>query len=107
MENIIWYIIMIPCSVIFTGIGIFSWKRKEPMWFWSGTTVKECEIRDIASYNRENGIMWIIFSIPLWISTFAKEYSVSTAMAFIVVDFTVGIAILITTYKKIYNKYKI
>lgn len=71
MENIIWFVIMIPCSAIFTGIGIYAWKRKKPMWFWSGSSVKESEIRDIKAYNRANGIMWMIYSIPLWISTFA------------------------------------
>lgn len=54
MENIIWFVIMIPCSAIFTGIGIYAWKRKKPMWFWSGSSVKESEIRDIKAYNRAN-----------------------------------------------------
>ena len=49
---------MIPVSLLFTGIGIYAWKRKKPMWFWSGSTVKESEISDIAAYNKANGIMW-------------------------------------------------
>ena len=52
MDNIIWLIIMIPVSLLFTGIGIYAWKRKKPMWFWSGSTVKESEISDIAAYNK-------------------------------------------------------
>ena len=43
MDNIIWLIIMIPVSLLFTGIGIFAWQRKKPMWFWSGSTVKGIE----------------------------------------------------------------
>lgn len=62
METVIWLITMIPTSMVFTGIGIFAWKRKKPMWFWSGSTVDESEIADIPAYNRANGIMWICYS---------------------------------------------
>lgn len=30
MENIIWFLIMGPCSALFTGIGVYAWKRKKP-----------------------------------------------------------------------------
>ena len=33
MENIIWAVIMAPCSLLFTGIGIYAWRRTKPMWF--------------------------------------------------------------------------
>ena len=69
MENIIWLIIMVPVSLLFTGLGVYAWKRKKPMWFWSGSTVEESEISDISAYNKANGIMWIVFSAILWIST--------------------------------------
>ena len=70
MENVVWMVIMVPVSALFTGIGIYAMRRKKPMWFWSGTTVREEEIRDVAAYNRANGYMWIFFSLPLWVSTF-------------------------------------
>ena len=59
MGNIIWLIIMVPVSMLFTGLGVYAWKRKKPMWFWSGSTVSENEISDVRAYNRANGIMWI------------------------------------------------
>jgi len=71
MEYIIWFITMIPCSMVITGIGFFAWKRKKPMWFWSGSTVDESEINDVEAYNRANGMMWISFSLVFWVSTFA------------------------------------
>ena len=52
MEIIIWLLIMIPCSLLFTGIGIYAIRREKPMWFWSGSTVSETEIRDVKAYNR-------------------------------------------------------
>ena len=53
---IIWLLIMVPCSALLTGIGIYAWRRKEPMWFWSGSTVKAEEISDVRAYNKANGI---------------------------------------------------
>ena len=29
MDNLIWYIIMIPCSALFSGIGVYAWNRKK------------------------------------------------------------------------------
>ena len=69
MGNVIWLIIMIPCSALFTRLGIYACKRKKPMWFWSGTTVDEKEISDIPAFNRANGIMWIAFSLYMWLCT--------------------------------------
>ena len=46
MEIIIWLITLIPCSLLFTGIGIYAWRREKPMWFWSGSTVREEEITE-------------------------------------------------------------
>ena len=106
MENIIWFLIMIPCSAVFTGIGIYAWKRKKPMWFWSGSAVDESKIRDVRAYNKANGIMWIVFSIPMWLSTFAIIWSGTLAVALIIIDCTVGLGLLVVTYNRIYKKYK-
>jgi len=62
MDIIIWLVSMIPTSALFTGLGIFAWRRKKPMRLYSGSTVKEDEIADIPGYNRANGIMWLVFS---------------------------------------------
>ena len=67
---IIWLVVMVPVSALLTGLGIFAWRRQKPMWFWSGQAVGEDEIGDVKAYNRANGIMWIVFSLLMWISTF-------------------------------------
>ena len=51
--------------------------------------------------------MWMIYSIPLWISTFAMCWSALIAGVLIVVDCTVGIGLLVVVYNKIYAKYKV
>lgn len=29
MDSIMWLVIIVPCSMLFTGIGIFAWNRKK------------------------------------------------------------------------------
>ena len=106
VEKIIWLVIMVPCSLLFTSIGIYAWRREKPMWFWSGSSVREDEISDIPAYNRENGIMWIVYSLAFWVSTFMGLWEVSTAGIVFIVGCLGGIPFLIITYNRIYRKYK-
>ena len=106
MEIVVWLVIMIPVSALLTGIGIYAWRRKKPMWFWSGSTVRESEIADIPAYNRANGIMWIVFSLIFWIGTAAGCVRMSMAGVIIIAGCVVGIPALPVTYTRIYKKYK-
>ena len=106
MDNIIWLIIMIPVSLLFTGIGIYAWKRKKPMWFWSGSTVKESEISDIAAYNKANGIMWIDFSVMMWVSTVLGAINSKIGGIILIAGCIIGVPILPIVYGKIYHKYR-
>ncbi len=106
MDNIIWLIIMVPVSLLFTGIGMYARRRKKPMWFWSGSTVHEYEIRDIPAYNRANGIMWLCYSSVFWISTVLGFFKVAAAGIFLSIGCLGGLPFLIIAYQKIYKKYK-
>ena len=106
MEKVIWLITMIPTSMVFTGIGIFAWKRKKPMWFWAGTTVEESEIADIPAYNRANGIMWICYSAVFWGSTVLGIFQMDNAGIVLAVGCLAGIPVLIIAYRWIYEKYR-
>ena len=106
MDNIIWLIIMIPVSLLFTGIGIFAWQRKKPMWFWSGSTVKGSEISDVAAYNRANGIMWLVFSLILWGSTVLGAMNMKAGGNLLIAGCLIGVPILPIVYGKIYRKFK-
>ena len=86
MEKVIWLVITIPCSLLFTGIGIYAWRRTKPMWFWSGSSVREEEITDVKAYNRENGV--------------------STAGIVLAVGCLGGLPLLVIAYNRIYRKYK-
>ncbi len=106
MQTVLWLIIMLPCSALFTALGIYAMKREKPMWFWSGSEVKEYEISDIPAYNKANGIMWIVYSAGFWISTVAGLFRLGIAGLIVGIWSIAGIPFLIIAYKKIYNKYK-
>ena len=106
MDNIIWLIIMIPVSLLFTGIGIYAWRREKPMWFWSGSTVKESEISDVAAYNRANGIMWLVFSLIMWVSTVLGAMNKKTGGILLTAGCIIGVPLLPVVYGKIYQKFK-
>ena len=105
-DNIIWLFIMIPVSLLFTGLGIFAWRRKKPMWFWSGSTVNESEISDIPAYNRANGIMWLVFSLLMWISTILGAMNMKTGGIVLIAGSAISVPALPVVYSKIYRKYK-
>ena len=107
METAVWLFIMIPASALITGIGIYAWKRRKPMWFWSGSTVSESEISDIPAYNRANGIMWISFSAVFWISTALGLFHQEAAGIVLEAGCLAGVPALIFTYQKIYKKYRV
>ena len=106
MEKVIWLVITIPCSLLFTGIGIYAWRRTKPTWFWSGSSVREDEITNVKAYNRENGIMWICYSAVFWISTIMGIRSVSIAGIVLAVGCLGGLPLLVIAYNRIYRKYK-
>ena len=106
MGWIVWLIIMAPVSLLFTGIGIFAWRRTKPMWFWSGTTVGEEEIRDIPAYNRANGIMWLVFSLLFWGSTVLGALNMKWGGLVLILGCAVGVPLLPLVYGRIYRKYK-
>ena len=103
---IIWLVIMIPCSLLFTGIGLYAIKREKPMWFWSGSTVSETEITDVKAYNRENGIMWICYSLVMWASTIMGVLNMAVTGLVLLIGSLAGLPILAVTYNRIYKKYK-
>ena len=104
-ERVIWLIIMIPISILFTALGIYAWIRKKPMWFWSGSTVSEKEILDILAYNRANGIMWIVYSLVFWVGAILGVFQMDIAGIVVAVGCLGGIPVLVLVYTKIYNKY--
>ena len=103
---IVWLIIMILVSAFITGIGVYAWRRKKPMWFWSGTKVRESEISDVPAYNRANAIMWICYSAVFWLSTFLGLWNETAGGILLIAGCLISAPVLQMVYGKIYNKYR-
>ena len=106
MERVLWLVLMLPMCILFTALGIYAWRRKKPMWFWSGSTVREDEISDVRAYNRANGIMWLAFSGVYWIAAVLGLFEIGAAGIVVGAGTLAAIPILILVYGRIYNKYK-
>ncbi len=104
---IIWYVVTIGCAILFYSIGAYALKYDKPIWFWSGSEVHESEISDIKQYNKENSKMWKLYSLWYFASGLAYIWNVIIAIIILMLGCSVGIIILVRTYNKIYNKYKV
>ena len=107
MKNLLWFVIMALCGAVFTGIGAYARKLRKPMWFWSGSSVKEAEIADVPAYNRANGRMWIAFSLPFWLSAFLGIWCSTAAVVLTVANCLIGIPLLVAAYHRIYGRYRL
>jgi len=93
-------------SLIFVAIAFWAFKRKDPMHFWSGSTVKPEEITDIPSYNRANGLMWAIYAFCMILAGIFSLFSIKVGGILLTIIFIPGIFVLIFAYNRIYNKYR-
>jgi len=92
--------------MLFTGIGVYAWKRKKPMWFWSGSTVSENEISDVRAYNRANGIMWLCLGAFLCLCTVLGAMHSKAGGFLLIGGMIAALPLLPMTFTWIYNKYK-
>ena len=105
--------INLMCAGIFCAIGIWAKNRKDPMHFYSGTTVDPRTISDIPAYNQECGQLWMTFSAPFFLCAACAFFSIwaevlmTVSIIVLVVASTVGIGWLVVKYGKIHRKYKI
>lgn len=107
MKDLLWYIIMLPCCAILSGVGVYAWNRKKPMWFWIEGPVKEAELSNVAAFNHENGIMWGVYSLIFWAAVLAGIWSSTAALILIAAGCVIGLPLLAFVYKRIYQKYRV
>ena len=104
---IIWYIVSFGCAILFYSIGVYAQRLEKPMWFWSGTEVAASQITDIKQYNKENGVMWKLYSLWYLAAGLAWIWDTVLALILLVLGCVVGIPLLIWSYLKIEKKYKV
>lgn len=105
-SNVFFAIICWLCSLIFGIISLWAFKRKDPMHFWSGSTVKPEEIMDIASYNRANGFMWLIYTFFMVATGVLSLFSIKIGAILLGIISVPGVFALVLVYNLIYKKYR-
>jgi hypothetical protein len=64
-------------------------------------------ITDIGQYNCENARMWKLYSLWYFAAGVAAIWDAIVAVVFLALGCTVGMVILVATYNKIHEKYKV
>lgn len=105
--KIIMWLVCFGCGLLFFSIGAHARKMKKPMWFWSGTEVNASHITDIPQYNRENGVMWQLYSLWYFAAGLAEIWDTILALILLILSCTAGIALLVRSYNRIYKKYRV
>ncbi|MBQ8611440.1 MAG: hypothetical protein IJ412_06990 [Oscillospiraceae bacterium] len=95
------------CAVLFFAIGIYARKRQTPMGFWAGTELKASQLTDVEQYNRENALLWQRYSLWYFAAGLAEFWSTAAAAVLLALGGTVGIALLIVSYNRIFKKYTV
>ena len=108
-EKILGIIVMVFCCLmcggIFSGLGVWAKKSKKPVHFYSGTTVDPKTVSDISAYNLENSRMWMIYSVPFWVSGIVSFFNLAVAAIIMSAACLPGGLWLVLRYNRIAKKY--
>ena len=100
------------CGAMIFGIGLWAERSKKPFGFWTFKEVKPEAISDIPAYNRENGKLWKLYSIPFFLAAALYVAGIRfpilqiTSIILLVAACTAGIGWLIWQYKRIERKFR-
>lgn len=108
--HIVLDLIMVFCSGIFFMVGIYAWRKKEPMWFFSGSEeeIKAEHFHDIEEYNHKNGMMWGIYAISSVIPYLFYRFHLISIQGFAfstIIIYSIGIVIMIIYWTHLHKKY--
>ncbi|MBQ8655282.1 MAG: hypothetical protein IJ507_10145 [Clostridia bacterium] len=105
--KLIMWAVSFGCGILFFAIGVYARNREKPMWFWSGSEVCASQISDVKQYNRENGVMWKLYSLWYFAAGTAAIWNAVLALVFLVSGCTAGMVLLVASYHRIFNKYRV
>ena len=99
---VIWTLI----ALVMLGIGVWSFRSKEPVGFWAG--VNAPEVRDVKKYNHTVGILWLIYAVLLEMFGIPLLFLKQNSAGFVpVILGTVAVTIgLMVAYHFVEKKYR-
>lgn len=102
------------CGGLFSCIGSWAKRRKDPMPFWTGSVIDPRTIADIPAYNQAVTRMWKQYAMPYWMTGWCGlvgfvNYKIAAWVGVLLIGLasTVGIVWLIWAYKRIEKQYKV
>lgn len=103
---IIGFVIWSIVSLIFLGIGIASWKAKEPVGFFTG--VKPAKMKDNTAYNRAVAKIWFVFAGVLEVFGIPMLFLEQNSPATFLIVFAVIVLVIVSmiAYMHVEKKYK-
>ena len=114
-EEIVGLVIMAACcygcGILFWSLSIHASRTEKPVSFWAGKEVASQWIDDIPGYNRENAIMWRLYSLPYFLSgvmacfCWLDDGFIIASMVVLLLAGFPGVWLLIHRYRKIERKY--
>lgn len=114
-EEIVALVIMAACcfgcGILFWSLSIHARRTGKPVSFWAGREVYPQWIDDIPGYNRENSLMWKVYSLPYFISGgvacfyWLDDGFIIASMVVLLLAGFPGVWLLIHQYRKIERKY--
>ncbi|WAW14552.1 hypothetical protein [Peptostreptococcus equinus] len=105
MGIIISYIFISVSAVILTILGILALNMRLPIEFIAFFSKSNYSIMEVKPFSKEHGIVWILSSMPLWISLFLIENYLNVAFITLLLTINIGIPLNILAYSKIRKKY--
>ena len=104
MREIVWLSTTLPVALLLPGIGVYAFRKKTPIGFFAG--VPAPEVTDVRAYNRENGVMWTVFSLPFFSAAALGLWRVWAGTAVLLAGTFFGIPLLVFAYSHICRKYR-
>lgn len=109
-ELIIFLVIVTISAAPMVILGIFQYRSKEPVGFWSGQKPpKREQITDVKAYNQKHGMMWMLYGAGFFLCFMLiiplGERFALVAVMLGMVECIGGIFVMIWYHNKLNKKY--
>lgn len=90
------------------GLALYAYicfVSKDPVSFWTGSTIRVDEITDVALYNFANGILWSIYSMLFVAAALLSIVNDFAGFVMMLINCTLGLAYLVIGYHIIKKRF--